>query len=168
MLNKSILLPILFACAVLISGCIEDGQKQVSTPESVILKTNLPPGFTYEGVHEIPMEIGGTLMNATEGIYRYGENDIYIQIIENDSPAALLARYKKDLREKFKNDYDPFEDVSFNGHKATKYTDYSRITLGKQKPGYRVIWASDKYMIDVFSSEAGYQAVLTLAAATGI
>lgn len=164
---KFVPLIILLATAVLISGCVfnKNDQKQAGTESDLIPKTNLPAGFTYLGVHEIPFEIGSSSINATEGVYRYGDEDIYIQVIKNDNPAALMAQYKSDIKKLFKADYNPFEEISLNGHKATQVTDFSIID-GKEKPRYGVMWANDNYLI-VVGKSFNTSPVMTLATATG-
>lgn len=164
MSNKSVLMLLLVA-AVLISGCIFDKEKETTNPpvKELIPKTSLPDGFTYMGIHEIPVEIGGSSINATEGVYRNNGEDVYIQVIENDKPEALITQYKQ----RYKNvKYDPFKEISLNGHKATQVTDYT-IVNGQQKPNYAVIWATEKAMVLVTSPTADAQTVIGLATATG-
>ncbi len=164
MSKKFILLAALFI-AVSISGCISD--RGTDTNQTIksdsIPQTNLPAGFVYMGIHEAAVDIGGSLTNATEGVYKYNnKDDVYIQIIENDKPDALITQYR--LRYKDAN-YDPFKEVSLNGHNATQITDYSTID-GKQVPYYSIMWSSKKSMIIVGSS-SNAQAVIDLAIATG-
>lgn len=164
MLNKFALL--LLIATVFISGCISDKDNETNTTvkPDLIPQTNLPVGFTYMGTHDAIVEIGDSLMNAVEGVYRYKEGYFRIQVIEDDKPEALIARDK--LRYKDAN-YNPFQDVSFNGHKATQVTDYS-IRDGQQKPLYTIIWVSGNNMIIVTSEEStDPQAVIALATATG-
>ncbi len=168
MLNKFILIFILLATAIFISGCISDrdGGKVNTSESAVIPKTNLPAGFTYMGIHEITLEIGGSSINATEGVYRYGKDDIYIQVIKDDKPESLMSQYMSDLKEQYKSGFNPFMEISINGHNATQITDYSTID-GQQKPYYTAMWATDKYMILVGKSSDPKTAI-TLANATGI
>lgn len=130
---------------------------------ALIPQTNLPVGITYMGTHETPVSIGDASINATEGVYRSNDGeDIYIQAIKSDKPDAFIAKYKlqyKDVR------YNPFEEISFNGHTATKVTDYTTIN-GQQTARYAVIWAKEKNMIIVGSSK-NPQTVIALATATG-
>ncbi len=157
MSDKSVLLLVLFA-TVFISGCIFDKESMKS---DFIPQSNLPPGYTYMGIHETAVPVGDTSLNAVEGVYRYNGDDLYIQAIKNENPSALISRYK--LKYKDAN-YDPFEEVSFNGHKATKVADYPTIN-GKQKPKYTVIWATGEYMLIVGSSTEA-SSVMALATAT--
>ncbi|MFH0903894.1 MAG: hypothetical protein V1854_01725, partial [Methanobacteriota archaeon] len=64
-----------------------------------------------------------------------------------------------------KADYDPFEEISINGHSATKFTGF-RIEDGKNVPRYSIIWANKGYMIQV-GSFADIITVVSLASATG-
>ncbi|MFZ2410477.1 MAG: hypothetical protein WAW23_02795, partial [Candidatus Methanoperedens sp.] len=128
----------------------------------LIPTTGLPEGITFMGSHETYVEIGGSLINATEGVYRNKGEDFYIQVIKNNDTDDLIARYKsmyKNVR------YEPFQEISLNGHKATQITDYTTIN-GKQQPNYAVIWAIEKATIIVSSPTADIQAVIALATAT--
>ncbi len=155
---------ILLVAAVFISGCTDkdNGTNPPVKPE-LIPTTNLPDGFTYMATHETPVEIGGSSINATEGVYRNSGEDVYIQVIKSDNPEALITQYKA----KYNNvRYNPFQEISLNGHKATQITDYTTIN-GQQKSNYAVIWAVEKAMIIVSSPTADLQTVLALATATG-
>ncbi|MCZ7355798.1 MAG: hypothetical protein O8C66_07685 [Candidatus Methanoperedens sp.] len=161
MSNKSILFLILIVPAILISGCIFSKPTQVTPQSQVIPQKNLPSGFTFMGIHEATVDIGGSSMNATEGVYRNNNEDIYIQVIKNDQPSFLVDQYKQT----YKNaKYDPFEEVLFNGHNATKVKDYETKN-GKQLMTFTVIWANVDSMIIVGSSNDS-NSVLNLAAAT--
>jgi hypothetical protein len=164
---KFVAVTILLVAAVLIAGCIT-GKDVGSTalPGSEILqKMNLPGGFTYLGIHEIQMKIGGNSLNATEGVYKYNGDDIYIQIIKNNNPAALLDQYKEDLKNDIDTAENPFQQINFNGHTATQAKGYA-VIKGKTEPRYIAIWANDKYMFIVGRS-SDTATVVTLATATG-
>lgn len=156
MSKKIIWIPLLLITAILISGC-------TTTSTDLIPKKDLPDGFTYIGSHEIPFDIGG--INATEGIYRHNGDDLYIQVIENNNPQALLAQYKEQIQKEFKSDYNPFTPISINGHDATQVTDFN-IVKGQPKKEYTIVWATGKDMILVASPTADLQTVITLANAT--
>ncbi len=161
MSKKIIWIPLLLIAAILISGC-------TTTGTDLIPKTNLPPGFTYVAVHSdnsTTMNIGGSLVNYTEGVYNYNGDDLYIQVIESDNPQALLAQYKLDVQKEFKSNYDPFTPISINGHDATQVTDFD-LVKGKQKPFYTIVWTTRKDMILVASPTADIQTVIALANAT--
>ncbi len=152
---------------VLISGCIFDKEK--GNPNSTlnsgfIPQTGLPVGFTYMGIHETPVDIGGTPINATEGVYRYNNvEDVYIQVIKNDNPENLIAMYKQRYS---KVRYDPFKEISINGHKATQVMDYTTIN-GKETQNYSLIWATEKAMIVVSSPTSDAQTLMAIATASG-
>lgn len=168
MSNKFILLIVLLITPVLISTYIFDHGKRTDTTASIDLvpETNLPDGFTYIGSHETPVNIGGSSINATEGVYRNNGDDIYIQVIENDNPQALLAQYKEQIQKEFKSKYNPFTPISINGHDATQVTDFD-IVKGQQRPDYAVVWATGKAMVLVASPTADLQTVIALAKSTG-
>ena len=165
MSNKKILLLVLLT-SVFISGCIfdkDDNGKQINGSKFIPQK-DLPAGFTYMAIHETSVDIGNSSINAIEGVYRNSKGeDMYIQALENNSPSALINEYK--LRYKDAN-WDPFEEIFVNGHKATKVKDYTTMN-GQQTPKYSIIWATEKYMMLVGSS-IDAQSVMNLASATGI
>ncbi len=166
MSNKFVLLLIFLITAVFISGCIDGNKTPVkATGLALIPTTGLPAGFTYMGTHDAGVEIGGKSVNATEGVYRKGENDIYIEVIGTENPGALLEQYKTDFKKKFGDKYNPFEDISLNGHPATKVAD---ITIMNAKPitVYSITWTTGKSMVIVGSS-SNLQTVTDLATATG-
>jgi len=165
MLKKFVWMAALFAVA-LVSGYMYYNSNGTTNPPvkpDLIPQTNLPLGFTYMGTHEANLEIGDSAVNATEGIYRYNEQDAYIQVIENSNPGALIDKYKLQYRNVR---YSPFTEISINGHKATQVTDYT-VVNGKQLPNYAVIWAAEKVMIVVSSPTLDANTVIALAAATG-
>jgi hypothetical protein len=167
MSKKYILLSILIISSVFFSGCVfENNNKPNQTiGPDFIPRTNLPPGFTFMGVHETTMDIANSSVSGFEGVYRYGGKDIYIAAIKHDDPETLLSQYKADLRTHFNKDYDPFEEISINGHTATKLTDII-ILDGKDVPRYSIIWANRGYLIQV-GSFADVNPVVVLASATG-
>lgn len=161
MSKKLLMLLALFISVVFISGCISE--KDETTESKFIPQTSLPSGFTYMGTNpEATIDIGTSQVKAVEGVYRHNMDDLYVQVIKNENPEELIARYK--LRYKDAN-YDPFEEVYVNGHKATKVTDYSTIS-GKQEARYTMIWATEGFMLIVGGS-SDVQSVMSLASATG-
>lgn len=166
--NKYVLLSILIITSVFLSGCIFDNNNnkpnQTIGPD-FIPRTNLPPGFSFMGAHETTMEIANSTFNGFEGVYRYGVEDIYIVAIKHENPEALLTQYKTDLRKQFRSDFNPFEEISINGHAATKLTD-AIIVNGQQQMRYSLIWANKGYMIQV-GSFTDDKTVASLASATG-
>lgn len=173
MSKKFILLSLLIIVSVFLSGCVfEDASKanQTTGPDQTIgpdfiPRTNLPTGYTFMAVHETTIDIANTTVSGFEGVYRYGGDDIYIMAIKSDNPEALFSQYKADMRLKFKPDYNPFEEISINGHAATKFTDIT-ILNGKETQRYSIIWTKGEYMIQVGSS-SDPMIVATLASTTG-
>jgi hypothetical protein len=163
MANKYVL--ILLAATVILSGCVFDKNGTTNPPVKphLIPQTNLPSGFTYMGSHETPVNIGGSFINATEGVYRNNGEDFYIQVINNSNPEALITQYKLQYKDA---KYNPFTEISLNGHKATQVTDYSTVN-GEQKSHYTILWATENAMILVSSPTADAQTVTALATATG-
>ncbi len=160
MSDKFVLLLLLFS-TVFISGCIFDKENETIN-SNFIPQTNLPSGYTYLGTHETSISIGNSSLNAVEGVYRYNGDDLYIQTIKNENPDALIAQYKLIYKDA---NYNPFEEVTINGHKAIRVTDYTTIN-GQQKPKYTLMWSAGKFMIIVGSSTDSYT-VMGLATATG-
>lgn len=109
------------------------------------------------------MNIMNSTYNGVEGVYRNGGEDIYIQTIKNNDADVLLTKYKEELRQKFKN--DPFEEITMNGHPATKFSDI-RVIDGKQQIRYVIMWAKHDYMVQV-GSFSDFVTVVSLATATG-
>ncbi len=167
MSNKLILLIMLIIASLFISGCIFDDTSKTNTTiaPDFIPKTNLPTGFTFMGIHETTIDIANSTVTGFEGVYRYGGDDIYVMAIKNDNPEALFSQYKVDLRQKFREDYNPFEEISINGHAATKFSDVT-ILNGKETRRYSIIWTRGEYMIQVGSSSDPLIPV-SLATATG-
>lgn len=166
MSNKFVLLLIFLVTAVFISGCIDGNNTPgKATGQALIPTTGLPANFTYMGTHNVDVEIGGKSVNATEGVYRNGGDDLYVQVIETENPGALLEQYKSDFKKKFGDKYNPFEEISINGHAATKVADFT-VMQGQSVTVYSVTWTTDKFMVIVGSS-SNLQAVKDLATATG-
>ncbi len=168
MSKKYILLSILLIAPALLSGCIfgnDNNTNQTIAPD-FIPKTNLPAGFTFMGINNVfKMNIANSTYEGVEGVYRNGGEDIYIQTIKNDNPDVLLSKYKEDIRQKFPPDYIPFEEITINGHPATKFSDI-RTVDGKQQIRYNIMWAKQDYMVQV-GSFSDFGTVVSLATATG-
>jgi len=168
MSKKFIILSIFIAASILISGCITDknngtkGNETTTINSDIIPTINLPSGFTYMSVHDADVEIGNFSKKATEGIYRTEQGeDIYVQVFKTEKPEELLEEYKAQYKDA---GYDPFTDIYFNGHKATKVM-YYFTSNGKSVPKYNIIWAINNSMIKVGSSTDA-QKVINLATAT--
>lgn len=153
MSKKFILLTILIIASVFLSGCVfeQTSKANETIGPDFIPRTNLPTGYSFMGIHETTIDIANTTVSMFEGVYRYGGDDIYIQAFKHDNPETLLSQFKADQRKKFREDYDPFEDISINGHAATKFADVG-ILKGKEQKKYSIIWAKGDYMVMVGSS----------------
>lgn len=164
---KIVILSMSLAVIILFSGCITDNGKPVNETGNAKYKqiptTGLPPGVTFMDVHETGVQIGDSSREAIEGIYRSDTDtdEIYIQVFNTENPQILVDEYK--LKYKDAN-YEPFTEVSVNGHKATQVKYY--VTKdGKQVPKYNLIWITKDSMIKVGGSE-NVTKVTGLAAAT--
>lgn len=168
MSKKTIMLLTFLAALVFIAGCITDNNTENPDNKTNTIKSeqiptvNLPTGFTFMAVHETDVEIANILKKAIEGIYRTdtGE-DMYIQIFKTDSPEALISEYKSEYKDA---GYDPFTEVYFNGHKATRVM-YYFTSNGLSSPKYNLVWATKDSMIKVGPS-LDAQKVINLATAT--
>lgn len=164
MFKKFVLVPVLFIITAIFSGCIFDKNDQLKS--EIIPDENLPAGFTYLGNHPSTLEVAGASIKSLEGVYRYnGIDDAYIQVIETDDPEKILNQYKEKVKKEFKQEYDPFKEISINDHKATQITDYSFVN-GEQKPFYSIVWTTKNAMILVTSPGTELQPVISLATAT--
>jgi hypothetical protein len=162
-MSNKLWISVLFIITVLISGCIFDKGNNQNPTSGVIPQTNLPVGFTYMGTHETSVPINGTMINATEGVYKYNNvDDVYVDLIKNNNPAELVIQYKSQYKEV---NWIPFKDVSFNGHNATQITDYPTENA-KQVTVYTIMWTNGSSLIIVGQSPDA-NAVLSLATATG-
>lgn len=162
-MSKKLWISAVLIITVLISGCIFDNGNNQNSTSGVIPQTALPVGFTYMGTHETAVPIGGTSINATEGVYKYNNvDDVYVDLIRNNNPQELLIQYKSQYKDA---KYNPFEEVSFNGHNATQVKDYNTENA-RQVAHYSIIWTNGSSMIIVGSSSDA-NAVLSLATATG-
>ena len=168
MSKKSIILSIFIAASILISGCILDtnngtkGNETKTIKSDIIPTINLPTGFTYMAVHETNIDNGNFSHKAIEGVYRTEQGeDIYVQVFETDKPEELLKEYKAQYNNE---DSNPFTDIYFNGHKATKIVSYF-TSDGKSVPKYMIVWIINNSMIRVGSSTDA-QKVINLATAT--
>jgi len=166
MLKKVKILFILLIATVFISGCITDkennGNQSETVKSDIIPTVNLPSGFTFMAIHETDVDIGNSSRKAKEGIYRTDQGeDIYVQVFETGSPEELLNEYKSQYKDA---NYDPFTEIYFNGHKATKVTFYF-TSNGNLVPKYNVIWTNNNSLIKVGPS-IDTQKVINLATAT--
>ena len=168
MSKKIIILSIFIAASILISGCITDknngtkGNETKTNNSDIIPTINLPSGITYLAIHDTDIEIGNSSKKAIEGVYRTDQGeDIYIQVFETEKPEELLDEYKAQYKDA---GYDPFTDIYFNGHKATKVM-YYFIRNGQSVSKYNIVWTINNSMVKVGSSTDA-QNVINLATAT--
>jgi hypothetical protein len=170
MSNKRILLSIFITASILISGCITDtnngtkGNDTKTNISDIIPTINLPSGVTFIDVNnEANLDIGNSSRKAIEGIYRSNtdEVDINIDVVNTETPEALIAEYKSQYKDA---NYDPFTEISINGHKATQVK-YYITDDGKEIPKYNIIWTTKNSMIKVGGS-VDLQKVKDLATAT--
>ncbi|MFA4957375.1 MAG: hypothetical protein WC556_10445 [Candidatus Methanoperedens sp.] len=169
MSKKIIILSIFIVASIFLSGCIFDknngttGNETKTINSELIPTINLPSGFTFLAVHDSEVDIGNSSVKAIEGIYRSNtdEDEIYIDVVNTETPEALIDEYKSQFKDA---NYEPFTEISINGHKATQVKYY--ITKnGTQIPKYNLIWATKNSMIKVGGS-VDAQKVIDLATAT--
>jgi|SRR5659263_132973 len=168
MFKKILLILTLLAVAAFISGCIDDktDDNPVNKTDTVkseqIPSVNLPTGFTFMAIHETTVKIGSFSRKAIEGVYRTdtGE-DIYIQVFKGDSPEAIMDEYKATYKDV---GYDPFTEIYFNGHKATKVM-FQSTSDGNPVDKYTIVWTNNNSMIKVGPSIDAQKAI-NLATAT--
>ena len=148
------------ATMVLISGCIDDKKSENPVNGTQTIKSeqiptaNLPPGITFMAVHEAKVTLRNFSREAIEGIYRSDGNEIYVQVFSTETPEALIDEYKSQYKD---YNYDPFTEISINGHNATQVTDYT--FNGTQIPKYNIIWTTKNSMIMVDGSVDAQKAI---------
>ena len=154
------------ATMVFISGCLDDktnedpANKTETITSEQIPTVNLPSGLTFMAVHETEVDIG-TPRKAIEGVYRSDGDEIYIDVFNTETPEAFIEEYKAQYKDA---NYDPFTEISINGHNATQVKYYITIN-GTDIPKYNIIWATKNSMIKVGGS-VDAQKVIELAKAT--
>ncbi|MCX9081821.1 MAG: hypothetical protein OIN83_06455 [Candidatus Methanoperedens sp.] len=161
-----IILSMFLATMVFISGCLEDNTSNLANKTETITSeqiptVNLPSGFTFMAVHETEVDIGSSSRKAIEGVYRSDGDEIYIDVFNTETPEAYIDEYKAYYKDA---NYDPFTEISINGHNATQVK-YYITENGKQIPKYTIIWTTKNSMIKVGSS-VDVQKVIDLAKAT--
>ena len=137
---------------------------------------NLPAGFEY--VASIPLnssdikidynaENVSEVVGGSEGLYKYNESDIYVDVIELEKPEAT-----NNLIDAYKSSFVPltegsrFVEESFNGHSAVRITDYV-LNAGTEVPRYSYIWSNGNYVLVVTGNTADSSLIKQLAEATG-
>ena len=156
MSKKIIILSIFIAASILISGCIIDknngtGNETKTNISNIIPTINLPSGVTFIDVNnEANISIGNSSIKAIEGIYRSNtdKDEIYIDVINTETPEALIDEFKSYYKDA---NYDPFTEISINGHNATQVK-YPVTDNGSQILKYNIIWTTKNSMIKVGGS----------------
>lgn len=168
---RPISLMTLLAIAIFLSGCVsyKDSNKVnnstiTPTESGFFPKANLPPGYSFETVYETKEKIGNSSFNATGGLYKYNSGYAEILAIEHENPTSLMGLY----RSQYDNvTYNPFEEISFNNHKATIVTRYFSRD-GKEEPKYTVIWTNGSYLFIARNEEqTDANTIVSFATASG-
>ncbi len=178
---KKTIASILLISILLLSGCIEDTDTEIiDNPDntssgmdqdnfnldSMVMVENLPSGYEYLG--SLPItdynEFSEKIIGSKEGAYRDEDNfDVFLDIIELDSESAAV-----EFISSYKANYEPltigdrFTPLSFNGHGATRITEYRN-----QLPKYQIIWNNDNIVFIIRSNSNLESSAMNLAIATG-
>ena len=192
MVNKLILVSVLIMMMLLVSGCTDEqnpdsGQEIIDTVEAgnntdiaemsaddLTIIAALPEGYEYLGAPSLTVEdvweeyvnISG-IVAASEGLYKKGDVDLYVDVIEMESP-ELAEEFVSEYMSGFKElpSGSRFEEDSFNGHSATRIKTYSTVG-GEQVARYTYIWSNENFVFVVGGATDDYSIVRTLAEATG-
>ena len=178
---KKTVASILLISIILLSGCIEDTDTEIIdnsdntssgidqdnfSLDSMVMVENLPSGYEYLGSPPITdyNEFPEKIIESKEGAYRDEDNfDVFLDIIELDSESAAVEFILS-----YKANYEPlaigdrFTPLSFNGHDATRITEYRN-----QLPKYQIIWNNDNIVFIVRSNSNLESSAMNLAIATG-
>ena len=134
--------------------------------DSMVIVEQLPDGYEILGTLPISdyNEYSGNIVDAREGAYRDTDNlDVFLDIIELDSEQAAL-----ELISNYQAQYEPlaigdrFTTIHFNGHDATRITQYRNSV-----PKYQIIWNNENIVFNVRSNSHLESSSLELAKATG-
>jgi len=181
--QKKIIIMSFLISIVLLSGCIEDtgngnpvnvsnNTSSVSdnfSLDSMVIVEQLPDGYEILATRSVSdyTEYSGNIVDEREDVYRDTDNlDVFLDIIELDSEQAAL-----ELISNYKAQYeslaigDRFTTIHFNGHDATRITQYN--SGGTQSPKYQVIWNNKNMVFNVISNSHIESSSLELAKATG-
>ena len=187
------LLSVLAVLMMAFSGCVDDAPEvngtETDSPEvnasvgvdmgtaDMSATDPVPAGFEY--LASLPLSatnikrdyeadnVSG-ILGGSEGMYKYSSGaDFYVDVIEcEDSSAAedLIFEYKSSFSQLKVG--TRFIEESFNGHFATKITEY--VTAGgEQVPRYSYIWQHENYVFVVYGNTDDDTLVKRLAIATG-
>lgn len=141
----------------------------------------LPAGFEYVGSLSLSTDeiktnykaenVSG-ILGGSEGLYKGSNNssnnsDFYVDVIQLENKEAannFISAYKSSFPPL--NGSSRFAEESFNGHSATRITDY--ITeAAKSVPRYYYVWNNENYVLVVSGSTSDNSPVRQLAEATG-
>lgn len=186
------LLSVLAVLMMAFSGCVDGNDPAANGTETASPETNasvdmgtadmssvdpVPSGFEY--LATLPLSVADIkqdyeadnvsgILGGSEGMYKYSDGtDFYVDVIElEDSSAAedLIFEYKSSFSQLRVG--SRFVEESFNGHFATKITEYS-TTGGEQVPRYSYIWQHENYVFVVYGNTEDSSLIKSLAEATG-
>jgi len=194
MKKSMVLLSVLAVLMMAFSGCVDGNDPAANGTDTNTSEANAnvsvdmgtadmsaidpaPAGFEYLASLSLSAEdikqdyeaenVSG-ILGGSEGMYKYSDgNDFYVDVLEfEDSTAA------EELIFEYKSSFSPlrtgsrFVEESFNGHFATKITEYSTIG-GEQVPRYSYIWQHENYVFVVYGNTGDASVVKELAEATG-
>jgi len=188
------LLSVLAVLMMAFSGCVDGNDPAANGTETASPETNanasvdmgtadmstvdpVPSGFEY--LASLPLSVADIkqdyeadnvsgILGGSEGMYKHSDGaDFYIDVIEfEDSSAAeaLIFEYKSSFSQLRVG--SRFVEESFNGHFATKITEY--VTAGgEQVPRYSYIWQHENYVFVVYGNTEDSSLIKNLAVATG-
>ncbi|MDW7733682.1 MAG: hypothetical protein SCH66_14795 [Methanolobus sp.] len=192
MVNKLILVSALIIMMLFVSGCTDEqdpdsGQEVNNTTntgvnadisgmsaEDLAVISDLPEGYEYIGSPSLTVEkvqkeyvnMSG-IVAAAEGLYKAGDVDLYVDVIEMESP-ELAEEFVSEYMSGFKqlSSGTRFAEDSFNGHSVTVIKTYSTVGA-KQVPRYTYIWSNENFVFVVGGATDDTSMPRTLAEATG-
>ncbi len=191
MVNKLVLVSALIIMMLFVSGCTDEqnpdsGQENNVTDvgenaditemsaEDLATVDDLPESYEYLGaptltVEEVQREYVNSsgITDASEGFYKADSVDLYIDVIELESPEIaeeFVSEYRSGFRELASG--TRFTEESFNDHSAVRIKTYSTVG-GEDVPRYTYIWSNDRFVFVVGGATEDYTMLSTIAEATG-
>lgn len=192
MVNKLILVSALIIMMLFVSGCTDeqgpDGGQEVNnttntgvdadisgmSAENLVAISDLPDGYEYIGSPSMTVEdVRNEYVNmsgivaAAEGLYKSGDVDLYVDVIEMESP-ELAEEFVSEYMSGFKElpSGTRFAEDSFNGHSVTVIKTYSTIGA-EQVPRYTYIWSNENFVFVVGGATSDTSLPRALAESTG-
>lgn len=192
MKKSMVLMSVLAVLMLAFSGCVGDdtpenpvGPEENSTgvlpgdsaAENLTIIAEIPSGFEYLASQSVSVEKVKTryesenvsgILGGAQGVYKYSDGtDFYVHVVElegRDAAGDLIFAYKSSFTPlKVGN---RFVEEPFNGHFATKITDY--ITVGgEQVPRYSYLWQNENFVFLVKGNTEDSALIKELAEATG-